>query len=74
MNGTEIQHIWKDIVCSLKECQSVTINYTVINLGPQQNYIFIADILDQLNKSKTKNESFFSEYVIIFIMLLLLSL
>ena len=66
MNGTKIEHIWKDIICSLETCQSVTVNYTVLNLGPQQNYIFTASMLDQLNKSKTNNDSIFSEYVIFF--------
>ena len=39
-------------------------NYTVSNISPQLNYIFIADILDYFNNSKTKNESSFSEYSI----------
>ena len=52
-------------MCSLEGCQSVKVNYTVSNIGPQLNYIFIVDILDHFNKSKTKNESYFSEYIIV---------
>ena len=63
MNGKEIKHILKEIICSLKDCQSVTVNYTISNIGPQLKYIFIADILDYLNNTKAKNESLFSEYV-----------
>ena len=57
-----IEHAQKDIVCSSQDCQLVTINYTVLNIDPQLNYIFIADILDHLNNSKTRNESYFSKF------------
>ena len=70
-NGTE--HTHKDITCSLYICQSLTVDYTVFNIGPQLNYIFIADILDYFNNSKTKNESCFSEYII-FLMIYLIFL
>ena len=49
-------------MCSLEGCQFVKVNYTVSNIGPQLNYIFIADILDYFNNTKTKNETYFSEY------------
>ena len=66
LNGTEIKHTHKDIMCfSSEHCQSVTVNYTVSNIDPLMNYIFIADILDHFNDSKTKNESYFSEYSIL---------
>ena len=63
-NGTEIEHVRKNIVSSSENRESVTTNYTVSNISPQLNYIFIADILDYFNNSKTKNESSFSEYSI----------
>ena len=67
MNGKEIKYTLKDVICSLKDCQSVTVNYTISNIGPPQlNYIFIADILDYLNSSKAKNESLFSECVAVY--------
>ena len=62
MNGTEKEHIRKDIICSSEDRESVTVNYTIENIGPQLNYIFIVDILDHFNKSKTKNKSSFSEF------------
>ena len=43
----------------------VTINYSVLNVSPQLNYIFIADILDYFNNSKTMNESYFSECIVL---------
>ena len=52
----------KDIVCSLEDCLSISVNYTVSNIDPLMNYIFIADILDYFNNSKTKIESYFSEF------------
>ena len=64
-NGTEIEHVRKDIVSSSENRESITVNYTVSNISPQLNYIFIADILDNFNKSKTKNESIFSKWNII---------
>ena len=63
MNGTDTKHSPKCIVCSLEDKQSVTVNYTVSNISPQLNYIFIVDILDYLNNTKAKNESLFSEYI-----------
>ena len=65
LNGTEIKHTNIDIICSLEDCQSVIINYTVSNIGPQLNYIFTANLLDYLNNSKRKNQSYFSEYNIL---------
>ena len=52
-------------MCSLEDCQSVKVNYTVSNIGPQLNYIFIADIQDYFNNSKTKNETYFCEYNVV---------
>ena len=52
-------------MCLSEDCQSVTVNYSTSNIDPQLNYIFIADILDQLNNSKAKNESYFSEYNVV---------
>ena len=63
VNGTERNHFQKNIMSS--KDKSVTVNYTVSNIGPQLNYIFIADILDYFNNSKTKNESYFSEFSVI---------
>ena len=63
LNG--IKHTQKDIMCSSESCQSVTINYNVFNIDPQLKYIFIVDILDYFNNSKTKNESCFSEFKLI---------
>ena len=61
MNGTDTEHSPKCIVCSLEDRQLVTISYIVLNISPQLNYIFIADILDYFNNSKTMNELYFSE-------------
>ena len=63
-NGTEIEHVRKDIVSSSENRESIIVNYTISNISPQLNYIFIADILDYLNNSKAKNKSSFSEYII----------
>ena len=62
LNGTEKEHIRKDIVCSSEDRVSVTVNYTVLNISSQLNYIFIVDILDHFNKSKTTNEFNFSKF------------
>ena len=43
---------------------NISLYYTVSNIGPYLNCVFIADILDYFNNSKTKNESLFSEYSI----------
>ena len=53
------------MVCSPENCQLVTVNYSVSNIGPQLKYVFTADILNQLNNSKAKNESYFSEYNVV---------
>ena len=54
-------------MCSSEDCQSVTVNYSsIFNIDPQLNYIFIADILNQLSNTKAKNESYFSEYNIVY--------
>ena len=63
LNETKTDHNKKYIHSSL-EYKSVTVNYTVSNISPQLNYIFIADILDYYDMSKTRNESFFSEFLI----------
>ena len=63
-NGTG--HSQKDIVCSSEDCQSVTVNYSTFNFDPQLNYIFIVDILNQLSNTKAKNESYFSEYNVVY--------
>ena len=65
LNGTKTEYNKKYIHSSLED-KSVSVNYTVSNISPQLNYIFIADILDYFNKSKTKNESSFSKYNILF--------
>ena len=62
LNGTEKEHIRKDIVCSSEDTESVMVNYTVLNIDPQLNYIFIVNIVDHFNKSKTRNEFNFSEF------------
>ena len=62
LNGTKKEHIRKDIVCLSEDRESVTVNYTVSNIDPQLNCIFIVDILDHFNKSKTTNEFNFSEF------------
>ena len=63
LNGTKTEHN-KNYIHSSLEDKSATVNYTVSNISPQLNYIFIADILDYFNMSKTKNESFISEFLI----------
>ena len=60
-NTTEIKHTREYITCSSEDRQSVTVNYVIFNISPQQNYIFTANVLDYFNNSKTKNESSFSE-------------
>ena len=60
LNRSKVYHIPK-YICSSEDRESVIINYTVSNLGPQLNYIFIADILNHFNYSKRKNVSYFSE-------------
>ena len=74
INRTEFTH--NDVMISPEDCQLVTVNYSISNISPQLNYIFIADILDYFNNSITKNESYFSEYnilIIFFINVILLS-
>ena len=61
LNRTDMEHSQINIIPSSEDSESVTINYTVLNIGPQLNYIFIGDLLGHLNKSKTKNSSYFSE-------------
>ena len=61
----ETGYTQKDIVCSSEDCQSVTVYYSTFNIDPQLNYIFIADILNQLNNFKAKNESYFSEFNVV---------
>ena len=61
-SGTEIKHTHKDIVCTSEDRHSVTIDYITSNVDQELNCVFIADILDYSNISKTKNESYFSEY------------
>ena len=61
LNGTKTEHN-KKYIHSFLGNKSVTVNYTVSNISPQLNYIFIADILDYFNMSRTKNESSFSEF------------
>ena len=60
LNGTK--QTQKEITCSSKDCQSVTVNYTVSEIYPLMRYVFIADILDHFNNSKAKDESSFSKY------------
>ena len=62
LNETKTGHN-KKYIHSLED-KSITVNYTVSNISLQLNYVFIADILDYFNISKTKNESFFSEFLI----------
>ena len=61
LNGTEIKHTHKNIWSPLS---NITLYYNVSNIGPHLNCVFIGDILDYFNNSKTKNESSFSEYSI----------
>ena len=42
---------------SSEDCQSVTVNYTTLNIDPVMRYTFIVDILDHFNNSKKRNES-----------------
>ena len=62
LNGIKIEHTLSYVICSPEDCQSVVTNYTASHIDPLMRYIFIADILDHFNKSKTKNESSFSKY------------
>ena len=62
LNGTKTEHNKKYIHSSLED-KSVIVNYTVSNIKPQLNYIFIADILGYFNNSKTKNRSSFCEFI-----------
>ena len=61
LNRTDMEHPQINIISSSEDSELVTINYTVLNIGPQLNYVFIADLLSHFNKSKTKNSSYFSE-------------
>ena len=62
LNGTKTEHNKKYLHSSLED-KSVTVNYTVSNISPQLNYIFIADILDYFNMSITNNKSPFCEFI-----------
>ena len=62
-NTTEVEHTLEDITCSSEDKQSITVDYVIFNISPQQNYIFTANVLDHFNNSKTKNESYFSEFI-----------
>ena len=62
LNGTKTEHNKRYIHSSLED-KSVSVNYTVSNISPQLNYIFIADILDYFNMSQTKNKSSFCEFI-----------
>ena len=62
-NGTEIKHIHTS-VWSPDPLSNISLYYDASNIGPHLNCVFIADILDYFNNSKTKNESSFSEYSI----------
>ena len=57
---TETRYVERKIASS-EDRESVTVKYTMVNVGPQLNYVFIADILDYFNNSKVKNESYFSK-------------
>ena len=59
LNEAEIEHTRKNIWSPLSN-----ITYNASSIGPHLNCVFIADILDYFNNSKTKNESSFSEYSI----------
>ena len=60
LNGSETEYTQKNIECFSQNCYSATVNYTVSNINPQLMYVFIADVLDHFNISKTKNELHFS--------------
>ena len=59
LNGTEIEHACKNVWSPLS---NINLNYNASNISPHLNCVFIADILDYFNNSKTKNESYFSKY------------
>ena len=61
-SGTKVDYVQKNIASSQDE-QSVIVNYTVSNIDPQMNYIFIVDLLNHLNHSKTRNMLYFSEWI-----------
>ena len=58
-NGTEIKHNSKNIWSPFS---NINLNYNASNIGPHLNCVFIVNILDYFNSSKTKNESYFSKY------------
>ena len=68
LNGTKTEYNKKCIHSSLED-KSVTVNYTVSNISPQLNYIFIADILDYFKMSRMSHSlvSFFYLKLIFFI-------
>ena len=60
-NGSEREHALMNIDCSHKI--SVNVNYTVFNLTPQVNWIFIGQVLNNANVSKVKEKAIFSKLV-----------
>ena len=60
ISRTETKYVQRKIASS-EDRESVTVKYIVVNVSPQLNYVFIADILDYFNNSKVKNVSYFSK-------------
>ena len=60
-NGSEREHGSMNINCSHKI--SVNVNYTVFHLTPQENWIFIGHVLNNVNVSKVKEKAFFSKLI-----------
>ena len=61
LNDSEREHGRVNIDCSHNI--SVNVNYTVFNLTPQLNWIFIGQVLNNVNVSKVKEKAFFSKLV-----------
>ena len=61
-NGTEVAHIPKDI--DFSNNRSVSINYTISQLTPQMDNIFIGHLLNSINELKSLENSSFSELAV----------
>ena len=63
-NSSERKYGRMNINCSHKIHKIlVTVNYTVLHLPPQLNWIFIGHVLNNINVSKVKEKAIFSESV-----------
>ena len=60
-NGPEREHAHMNINCSHKIL--VTVNYTILHLAPQLNWIFIGQVLNNINVSKVNEKEIFSKLV-----------